>query len=266
VRPRELCRLPGCQRPVHIDLDGVPYQFCGRSHGQEFARRTSGGAASAGAEVVHEVGANVPREFQTGSFLVCVRDGCFNTVQAPHAGVLQGRKGDGPTRYNFCSRYCKIQYGVGEGTIPFSTTAPLARAWYRGLVESAQQEVRGVGDEGLEVDEEAGEPGLGRSSGGASPVEQPAPLVVADLSEEVVRSVMRCQGLMRKQMAKRAAPYQAEYDGRRNCPICHQRFLRGHGMVKCYVDPNPDCTWVHVSCAQAIVSSRGGRALHPTLQ
>jgi len=54
--------------------------------------------------------------------------------------------GRGPTRYNFCCSYGKIQHGVGEGTIPFSTTRPLAGAWYQAAVEAAQEAGLWVGE------------------------------------------------------------------------------------------------------------------------
>jgi len=263
VRPGDVCKLPGCQRAVYVDLDGVPYQFCCRSHGQEFARGRSG--EKGGDEGVESQGVEEgPPEFQPGSELVCVRSGCFNSVQSPHAGVSPGRMGRGPTRYNFCCKFCKIQHGVGEGTIPFSTTLPLARVWYRGLVEAAQEEA-GAAD--AQVDEvEAGEPEGGPDSCVESQEEDSPPLVVEEVPEGVVRSVMRCQGLMRRQMAKRASPYRAEYNGNRKCPICAVKFRIGHRMVRCFVDPDPECTWVHADCAQAIVKSRGGRTLHASLQ
>mmetsp|Transcript_61492 Transcript_61492/g.127024 ORF Transcript_61492/g.127024 Transcript_61492/m.127024 type:complete len:119 (+) Transcript_61492:845-1201(+) len=92
-----------------------------------------------------------------------------------------------------------------------------------------------------------------------------SPLPVSTLPPEAVASVLRCQGFMRKLMATRAKPYEAQFEGRKRCPLCSGCFRVGEGMVKCYVDPDPSCRWVHVLCPQAIVSANGGRPLHPSL-
>mmetsp|Transcript_62468 Transcript_62468/g.129762 ORF Transcript_62468/g.129762 Transcript_62468/m.129762 type:complete len:365 (+) Transcript_62468:1471-2565(+) len=267
-KPGELldvtCKLPGCVRGVYVDFDGVPFQFCCKSHGQEYERRQQGraaGGANEGRAVGGDEGCGRLPEFQPGSELVCVRPGCANTVQAPHPGASGARMGSGPTRYNFCSRYCKIQHGVGAGSIPFSSSRPLAGSWYQAVVEAAQEEARG----GQQAEGEGSAPEGSEDSRPASPQAGPPALRIADVPVEALRSVVRCSGLMKRQMAKRAKPYEAQFNGFKKCPLCHVKFSIGHKMVRCYVDPNPECVWVHVDCAQTIVSSHGGGKLHPSL-
>mmetsp|Transcript_60798 Transcript_60798/g.125219 ORF Transcript_60798/g.125219 Transcript_60798/m.125219 type:complete len:373 (+) Transcript_60798:1480-2598(+) len=262
---RDTCKLPGCERRVYVDFDGVPFQFCCKSHGVQYGQSMQGPRGGTGADAASgEAGeSRALPEFRLGSELVCVRAGCTNSVKAPHVGATSGRMGQGPTCYNFCCRYCKIQHCVGEGTIPFSTTRPLEGAWYQSQVEAAQAAVR---EEQSDTGESSPPEGMADSPPVSPQGELPGLVVAsAGVPEEAVRSVMRCQGLMQRQIAKRTVPYQAQFNGFKRCPLCHVRFSIGHKMVRCYVDPNPECVWVHVDCAQAVVSARGGGKLHPSL-
>mmetsp|Transcript_52905 Transcript_52905/g.107879 ORF Transcript_52905/g.107879 Transcript_52905/m.107879 type:complete len:123 (-) Transcript_52905:309-677(-) len=119
----------------------------------------------------------------------------------------------------------------------------------------------------------AGEAGAGPEGGAASAAssqeesgeERFSPPPVSSFSAEQVASVMQCRGLMTRLMSSRQLPYQAQWDGKTQCALCSQQFKKGVGMVRCYVDPVPSCRWVHVDCAQAIVTANGGRPLHPSL-
>mmetsp|Transcript_62464 Transcript_62464/g.129749 ORF Transcript_62464/g.129749 Transcript_62464/m.129749 type:complete len:343 (-) Transcript_62464:132-1160(-) len=266
VRPSDVCKLPGCNELVFVDRDGTPFEFCSRSHGREFARAGEAGVEpredELGGEAVEHATTDV-QEFGPNSLLVCVKPGCLELVKRPHSGAAGGRMGRGPTRYNFCSRLCKQEHGLGPDTVPYSTTVPLSRAWYRDQVEAAMMEARLARDGRLDESEPEG------SSGGmgSQPEEvQVVPPPMSSFPPEAVSSVMRCQGLMRRLMAPRAKPYAAQWTGRTFCALCKRRIQKGESMVRCYVDPDPSCTWVHVACAQSIVTARGGRPLHPSLQ
>jgi len=264
----EVCKLPGCEERVCVDTDGTPFEFCCRSHGREFqvlqsgmesseVGRRSGGAGRGGSGNV----ANL-NEFSTSSSLVCVKPGCLCKVKSPHDGVKRGRMGRGPTRYNFCSQECKHELGLGPDTVPYSTTVPLSRAWYLDQVVAALQE-RDLAEEGkLGESEQEGEVEAGAPSAETLRLTQVPP---QSFAAEAVSSVMRCQGLMRRLMAKRQFPFLAKYNGRTECPLCERKIKTGEGMVRCYVDPRPECQWVHVSCAQAVVTAKGGCPLHPSL-
>mmetsp|Transcript_62469 Transcript_62469/g.129770 ORF Transcript_62469/g.129770 Transcript_62469/m.129770 type:complete len:303 (+) Transcript_62469:1615-2523(+) len=243
---RAVCKLSGCNEPVWVNGDGTMFEFCSRTHGREYA-------ALQGAEGGETSG------FTEDHGLFCAREGCHKPVKPPHTGASGGCMGRGPTRYNFCCRQCKTTHGVGEGSIPYSTTVPLNRAWYRDVME------RAVEDAVQAMEQSEGGSGVESAAGSQDESARFSPPPLSALSPEVISSVMRCQALMKRQMANRARPYEAQYNGRRKCPICSRPFRIGEGMVKCYVDPDPDCVWVHVLCAQAIVSAKGGRLLHPSL-
>jgi len=84
----ETCKLDGCSRRVYVDFDGVPFQFCSKSHGLEHARQQRGPDGDAEQPAGEgEDGDAMPSEFQPGLELQCVREGCSNTIQAPHAGL-----------------------------------------------------------------------------------------------------------------------------------------------------------------------------------
>jgi len=271
----ETCKLLGCDKKVRIDTDGTPFEFCCRSHGRDFQRLKEAVEGSsqverelvgAGSAVVGPAGGS---EFSPESEIVCVVEGCFKPVKRPHAGASGGRLGYGPIRYNFCSRQCKDRHGRGEGTIPFSTVCPLRDAWYRGTVEASQQLWREVFEEVMAAGESGAEPEGGEDSAAGSQEEHGGikftPPPVSSFSAEQVSSVMRCRGLMTRLMASRRLPYQAQWNGKTRCALCSQCFKKGVSMVRCYVDPVPHCRWVHVDCAQAIVTANGGRLLHPSL-
>mmetsp|Transcript_61485 Transcript_61485/g.127004 ORF Transcript_61485/g.127004 Transcript_61485/m.127004 type:complete len:298 (+) Transcript_61485:1450-2343(+) len=179
-----LCKLPGCDERVFVDQDGSAFEFCCRSHGREFAARAaeSRGAGSSGGVVMDQGGPGnegqedngEPSEFSDQHGLICVRLGCLRPVKAPHMGVPGGRMGRGPTRYNFCCRPCKALLGTGENSVPYSTTLPLRRAWYRDQMDSALQEWQRV----MEQSSEDGRPEGAASSndGDASARVSPLPI------------------------------------------------------------------------------------------
>lgn len=80
---------------------------------------------------------------------------------------------------------------------------------------------------------------------------------------DVVASVMRCVGLMKLLLARGERPYRAQFTGTSKCALCDRIFRMGQEMVKCYVDPNPAIRWVHVACAQNIVTANGGPSIRP---
>jgi len=201
-------------------------------------------------------------EFSPSSALVCVKPGCLRKVKPPHNGATGGRMGRGPTRYNFCSRECKHELGMGPDTVPYSTTVPLNRAWYLDQVVAALQE-QGLVAEGMLGESEPEGDGEAGAPSAETLLLNPVP--PRSFSAEMVASVMRCQGLMRRLMAKRSLPFLAKYNGRTECPLCARKIRTGEGIVRCYVDPCPECQWVHVSCAQAVVTSKGGGPLHQSL-
>lgn len=283
-----VCLLPGCVNLVHVDLDGTAFPYCSRYHGRVMEGEETGPEsqleAGGGGLLMRDLypargegdeacarseSEEVSPEFTSTSRIVCVRPACGQLVIGPRQGqTTRPPVQSWAKRYNFCSTDCyeHVQTGAGQsnsrvrgsiGSIPFSTTMPLAKAWYRAMVEKAQSACEG------------GAPGSEESQAGSQtdsqevmePVRQ-----LSDFSAAAIASVMRCRALMTRLMASRSSPYKAQYSGGKSkCALCQESFSRGQMMVKCYVDPAPDTSWVHVVCAQTIITAKGGPLLHPSL-
>ena len=74
-----------------------------------------------------------------------------------------------------------------------------------------------------------------------------------ELPECATNSVIRCHGFIVHQLTSQAKPCYVLFKGSAICPLCHDSFHHGQQMVKCYVNPDPACRWIHLNCAMDIL-------------